>query len=211
MEAVIRATEHNRALPPTQTGARVYCPKRGFTREKKADKLRLRALSGGDSQSALIPQRVAEAALEEAAEFAGGGVAQLLGDRLHGEHPALQQWQAYFSPHIIDKIRKTTGQPRSKRRCRVSLSQLSLAADWVRSQVPVGKCPRIQLQVSFFSNVTLASSPYRSRSAISSGDSWSCRFKGWRCVRQARERARSSRSAAGLRHTALSEGSGWLQ
>ena len=110
MEAGIRATEHNRALPPTQTGARVYCPKRGFTREKKADKLRLRALSGGDSQSAPIPQRAAEAALEEAAEFAGGGVAQLLGDRLHGEHPALQQWQAYLSPHIIGKIRKTAGQ-----------------------------------------------------------------------------------------------------
>ena len=46
VEAVNQATEHNQALPPTQTGARVYCPKRGFTSEKKADKLRLKALSG---------------------------------------------------------------------------------------------------------------------------------------------------------------------
>ena len=110
MEAGIRATEHNRALPPTQTGARVYCPKRGFTRGKKADKLRLRALSGGDSQSAPIPRRGAKATLEEAVEVAGGGVAQLLGDRLHEEHPAFQKWQAHFSPHIIGKIRKTAEQ-----------------------------------------------------------------------------------------------------
>ena len=88
----------------------MYCRERGFTREKKADKLRLRALSGGHSQSAPIPRRVAEATLEEVAEVAGGGVAQLLGDCLHAEHPALQQWQAHFSPHIIDKIRKTAGQ-----------------------------------------------------------------------------------------------------
>ena len=55
MEAVIRATEHNRAHPPTQTGARVYCPKRGFTREKKADKLCLRALQGDAIRLGSIP------------------------------------------------------------------------------------------------------------------------------------------------------------
>ena len=121
MEAVIRATEHNRALPPTQTGARVYCPKGGFTREKKADKLRLRALSGGDSQSDPIPRRATEATLEEPAEVAKDGVAWLLGDRLHGAHPALQQWQAHFSPHIIDQIRKTTGQLTLERRLQGAL------------------------------------------------------------------------------------------
>ena len=56
--------------------------------------------------------------LEEPAEVAGGGVAQLLGGRLHGAHPALQQWQAHFNPHIIDQIRKTTGQLSLERKLR---------------------------------------------------------------------------------------------
>jgi len=38
LEAGIRATENNQALPPTQTGARVYCQHRGFTSEKTAKK-----------------------------------------------------------------------------------------------------------------------------------------------------------------------------
>ena len=124
MEAVIRATEHNRALPPTQTGARVYCPKGGFTREKKADKLRLRALSGGYRQSNIIPRRATEATLEEPAEVAGRGVAQLVGDRLHGAHPAIQQGQAHFSPHIIDEIRKTAGQLSLERRLLGALNEV---------------------------------------------------------------------------------------
>ena len=124
MEAVIRATEHNHALPPTQAGARFYCPRGGFTREKKADKLRLRALSGGYSQSDPIPRRATEATLEEPGEVAGGGVAQLLGNRLHGTHPAIQQWQAHFSPHIIDQIRKTTRQLTLERRLRGALIEV---------------------------------------------------------------------------------------
>ena len=59
--------------------------------------------------------------LEEPAEVARDGVAQLLGDRLHGAHPALQQWQAHFSPNIIDQITKTTGQLALERRLQGAL------------------------------------------------------------------------------------------
>ena len=59
--------------------------------------------------------------LGEPAEVAGGGIAQLLGDRLHGAHPAFQQWQAHFNLQIIDKISKTTGQLTLERRLQGAL------------------------------------------------------------------------------------------
>jgi len=75
--------------------------------------LRLRALSGGDSQSAPIPRRAAKATLEEAAEVAEGGIAQLLGDSLGmGKLPLSSSCGRHISGArtIIDKIRRTAGQ-----------------------------------------------------------------------------------------------------
>ena len=83
-----------------------------------------------------VPRRATEATLEEPAEVAGRGVAKLLGDRLHGAHPAIQQWQAHFSPHIIDQIRKTTRQLTLERGLRGAL----LEVEYQRNLQGIGDC-----------------------------------------------------------------------